>query len=170
MANIKLFLEKISLLEGGYVNHPNDKGGCTNKGITLSTFQQYYGSDKTCEDLKNITDKQVENIYLKGFWNPCWGDKIQCPRIANLIVDWAVNSGVRTAIKGVQKIVGTTADGIMGNMTLKAINTYPCKDLFDKIKEARMEFYNNLVKKNPSQKVFLNGWNNRLKAYDWCEC
>lgn len=170
MANIKSFLTKILKLEGGYVNHPNDKGGCTNKGITLSVFKYYYGSDKTCKDLKNITDEQVENIYLQGFWNPCWGDKIQCPRVANLIVDWAVNSGVKTAIKGVQKIVGTTVDGIMGNITLKAINSYPSKDLFDEIKKVRSNFYNEIVENNSSQKVFLKGWLNRLKAYDWCDC
>ena len=169
MANIKTFLEKLMKLEGGYINHPNDKGGCTNKGITISTFQHYYGSDKTCEDLKQITEEQVEYIYRKGYWNPCLADKIQCPIIAYLIVDWAVNSGVKTAIKNVQKIVGTTADGIMGNMTLTAINEHPCKELFNKIKEARLDFYHNIVKRNPSQKVFLKGWENRLKAYEWCE-
>ena len=67
MANIKTFLEKLMKLEGGYINHPNDKGGCTNKGITISTFQHYYGSDKTCEDLKQITEEQVEYIYRQGY-------------------------------------------------------------------------------------------------------
>ena len=34
---------------------------------------------------------------------------------------------------------------------------------------ARKQFYNNIVKKNPSQKVFLNGWMNRLKVFEFEE-
>jgi lysozyme family protein len=169
MCDFANFLKKLLKLEGGYVNHPNDKGGCTNKGITIETFRNFYGENLTCSDLKNITDEQVEAIYKDSYWDPCWGDKIQCPKIAQLIADWAVNSGVKTAIKGVQKIVGVTNDGIMGPMTLKAINEYPTKDLFDALKKARKEFYERIVEKNPSQSCFLKGWLNRLNEYEWCE-
>lgn len=169
MADFGAFLRKVLKLEGGYVNHPNDKGGCTNQGITLNTFRDYYGAGLNCEDLQNIEDKQVEKIYKEGYWDPCWGDKIQCPKVAQIIADWAVNSGVKTALKAVQKIVKTDADGIMGPNTLNAINTYPAKDLFFEIKDTRKEFYENLVQKNPSQKVFLKGWIKRLDEYEWCE-
>ena len=169
MANFGVFLRKLLRLEGGYVNHKNDKGGCTNQGITISTFRSFYGAGLDCSDLKNIKDEQVENIYKKNYWDPCYGDKIQCSRVAYLIVDWAVNSGVKTAIKEVQKIVKTSADGVMGPMTLKAINTYPPKDLFFAIKDARKKFYENIVKKNPSQECFLKGWLNRLDEYEWCD-
>lgn len=169
MANFSVFLRKILRLEGGYVNHKNDRGGCTNKGITLNTFKQYYGSGLDCNDLKSMTEDQAEAIYKRGYWDPCWGDKIQCSKIAQLIVDWAVNSGVKTAIKKVQAIVGTTTDGIMGPITLQAINSHPQKDLFDKIKESRKEFYLDLVKADNKQRVFLEGWMNRLDEYMWCD-
>ena len=96
-------------------------------------------------------------------------DKIECTRVAQIFVDWAVNSGVKTAIKAVQKIVGTTPDGIMGPITLKAINTYGPHTLFDKIKEARIKFYEDIVEENPSQKVFLKGWLNRIDEFKWCD-
>ena len=163
------FLKKLLKLEGGYVNHPNDKGGCTNKGITIDTFREFYGKDMNCSDLENITDEQLEHIYKKNYWDLCWGDKINCPKIAQIIVDWAVNSGVKTAIKNVQKIVGTTSDGIMGPKTIDAINKYPVKELFDELKKSRKTFYETIVEKNPSQKVFLKGWLNRLNEYKWCE-
>lgn len=163
------FLKKVLKLEGGYVNHPNDKGGCTNKGVTINTFREIYGENMNCSDLKNITDEQLEFIYKKNYWDPCWGDNINCPKIAQIIVDWAVNSGVKTAIKNVQKIVGTTPDGIMGPKTIEAINKYPVKELFNELKKNRQIFYENIVEKNPSQKVFLNGWLNRLNEYKWCE-
>lgn len=168
MCNFKDFIKNIFRLEGGYVNHPNDKGGCTNKGITIETFRSFYGKDMTCSDLKNITEEQAEAIYKNNYWNPCWGDKIYCHKIAELLVDWAINSGVKTAIKGIQRIVGVEVDGVMGPKTLKAINNYPVKSLFDKLKEERKLFYENIVKKNPSQEVFLKGWLNRLNSYKWC--
>ncbi len=40
--------------EGGFANDPDDLGGATNSGVTLSTYRMYYGQDKTVEDLKNM--------------------------------------------------------------------------------------------------------------------
>ena len=165
--NFNEFLDKILKLEGGYVNHPNDSGGCTNNGITLSTFKRYFGNDKTCEHLKNITKEQISKIYKEGFWDPCFGDEIKNSSVAHIFVDWAINSGIRTAVKEIQKIVGETTDGVMGNKTLNAINSFNQQKLFKKIKESRIAFYENLIKKNPSLKVFLKGWLNRLNEYNW---
>lgn len=166
MADFNKFLNILLKVEGGYVNHPNDKGGCTNKGITIDTFKNYYGQDMTCEDLKNITDEQAGKIYKELYWDRCWGDEIESDKVANIIIDWAVNSGVKTALRNVQKIVGTLVDGVMGNMTLTAINNYGEEELFLKIRNTRKQFYENIINRNPSQKVFRHGWLNRLKHYD----
>lgn len=48
--------------EGGYVNNKADKGGPTNKGVTLATYRSVYGQNKTVEDLKRITDAEWEYI------------------------------------------------------------------------------------------------------------
>ena len=47
MADFAKYAPKLTALEGGYCWHPEDQGGPTCCGITLSTFQQYYGKDKT---------------------------------------------------------------------------------------------------------------------------
>lgn len=167
MANFDKFLEKILKLEGGYVNHPNDLGGCTNHGITLTTYQHYFGENLTCKDLKNISENEVGEIYKDGYWDKCLGDNIENESVAEIIVDWAVNSGVKTAVKNVQKLVNTTPDGAMGKITLKAINDAPQEDLFNEIKKSREEFYQNIVKKNPTQKCFLKGWINRINEYNF---
>ena len=63
------FVQYILSWEGGYVNDPNDKGGPTNKGITLTTFQSVYGKNKTITDLKNMTTEQWWTIFKTKYWD-----------------------------------------------------------------------------------------------------
>ncbi|WP_366271185.1 putative peptidoglycan-binding domain-containing protein [Segatella copri] len=61
-------------------------------------------------------------------------------------------------------IVRLTVDGIVGNKTLGKINSVDGEWLFKRIWEMRLNFYNSIVKNHPSQKVFLQGWLNRLHS------
>jgi len=38
MANFETFAAKILALEGGFSDHPADRGGATNMGVTLATI------------------------------------------------------------------------------------------------------------------------------------
>lgn len=170
MANFNVFLRKLLRLEGGYVNHKNDKGGCTNKGVTLNTFRKYYGAGLDCNDLKGITEDQVSNIYKSGYWDVCNADKIADSNLAYLLVDFAINSGPKTAIKVLQDIVGVEVDGVLGKISLSAINSYyNPKELFELLLEARKQFYYDIVEKDETQEVFLQGWLNRLDNFKWKE-
>lgn len=167
MADYRNIIPFIKRWEGGYVNHPNDKGGCTNMGVTISTFRQYYGRNKTCEDLRKLTEEQWQYIFKKGFWDRIQGDKIECQSVANMIADYVWASGVY-GIKYVQKLLGVSADGVIGAKTLQAINSYPSsKELFERIRQRRLDHFDAIVKNNPSQKVFLKGWKRRVNSMDW---
>lgn len=162
MAHIERLKPWILKWEGGFVDHPLDKGGATNKGITIATFRTFFGAGATVEQLKNITDKQWTAIFEAGYWRPFKADLIKSQAIANICVDWAWASGAVTAIKQVQRILGVTVDGMVGNITLTAINSAEPRKLFERIKAERIAFVENIVKRNPSQKVFLKGWKNRI--------
>jgi lysozyme family protein len=151
--------------EGGFSNKKSDRGGATNKGITLTTFRSFYGSQKSVTDLKDITDEQWMNIFKTGYWNKFLADNIDSQSIANICVDWAWGSGAKTAVKKVQEILGVTVDGITGNQTLSAINKADAKTLFQKIWKRRKTFFENIVKNDPTQKVNLKGWLNRLNDF-----
>ena len=153
--------------EGGYVNDKYDKGGATNKGITISTFRHFYGGKMTAEDLKNITDAQWEKIFLVGFWKPFRADDIKSQSIANICVDWAWASGAVTAIKQVQKVLGVPVDGIVGDITIDAINKSDAEELFNRLKKARIDFVNTIVRNNPSQARFSRGWVNRINDIEF---
>ena len=167
MADYQKLVPIIKKWEGGFVNDPSDSGGATNKGVTLSTFRSFYGFNKTVEDLKKLSDTQWLHIFLNGYWNKCQASNINNQSIANIFVDWAWGSGPVTAIKQVQKIVGTDVDGIVGQKTLDAINKKDPKTLFNAIKNARIEFVENLVKQRPKDAKFLQGWKNRINSFSF---
>lgn len=169
MAKAELLKPFILRWEGGFVDDPLDRGGATNKGITIGTFRNFYGKEATVEQLKNITDEQWLHIFKCGFWDKWKADDINNQSIADIVVDWAWASGTVTSIKQVQKILGVAVDGIVGNDTLTAINTADQCTLFDKIHSRRIEFVENIVKRDPSQTRFLKGWKNRINSLTFSE-
>jgi lysozyme family protein len=86
---------------------------------------------------------------------------IKNQRNACVIVAWAWGSGVGTAVKLFQKNYALNQDGVIGTKTIAALETAS----FDRLCDIREQFYNNLVKNNPNQKVFLKGWLNRLNDF-----
>lgn len=164
MADFKKYAPKLLQIEGGYVWHPEDKGGPTNKGVTLKTYREFYGDNKTIEDLKNIPYGHWLHIMKTGYWDRCKADDIVSQPIAEIVADWCVNSGA-SGIRKVQEIAGVKPDGIVGPMTLAAINGADAESLFERIWNARHQFYINIVKRDPSKKIFMNGWMNRLNMF-----
>lgn len=165
MANHKVLMPFILAYEGGYSNKKSDRGGATNKGVTLTTFRSVYGASKTVNDLKAITNEQWEHVYKKYYWDKCMADDIKSQSVANLLVDFAWHSGVSRAVRYLQQTVGVKVDGIMGKQTLAAVNNYKhgAWVVFDKLKVARVSFLNGIVKNDPSQAANLKGWMNRVR-------
>ena len=173
MANAKVLVPFILKWEGGYANVKGDRGGATNKGITIATYKALGRWDNNHDgkvdekDLKLLTDEQWYIIYKKSFWDKWRADEIKNQSIANILVDWVWASG-KYGITKPQAMLGLKADGIVGAKTLSAINNYPNqKELFDKIKALRLQFVDNIVKNNPSQKKFVKGWKNRINAFKY---
>ena len=168
MADFNKYAPKLLQLEGGFVNHPEDKGGITNCGITLETFRSFFGQDKTVKDLQSMSYGSWKEIMKVGYWDKVKGDEIENQSLAELIADWCVNSGL-SAIRKVQDVLGCKPDGIVGPITLSLINSSDAEVLHERIWKARQQFYINIVKRNPRQKVFMNGWMNRLNRFKFEE-
>lgn len=96
--------------EGGYVNHPADPGGATNKGITLSTYRRYK-PHATVSDLKKIPQSMVEKIYRDGYWAKAGCDKLAAG-VDLATFDYAVNSGPSAARKSLMKSIGKQSDHV----------------------------------------------------------
>lgn len=161
MADFMIYAPLLHSLEKGISNNPHDRGGFTVDGVTLTTFRRYYGQEKTEADLRNMTRPQWRHIMKTGYWDVCKADRIEDQRLAEIIVDWCVNSGT-ARIRNVQTILGVRPDGAVGPITLGAINGADRDELYRRIMTAREGWYERIVRNDPTQKRFLKGWMNRL--------
>lgn len=168
MADVTKLVPHILRWEGGWVNDPEDLGGMTNKGVTYKTYKLYRSRRglpiPSIGDLRRLTDEEFTDILKTMYWNPCKGDFIESQSIANAIVDWAWHSGTATAVKEVQKVLCVNADGIIGNITLSAINSQSPLPLFGKIHQARLAYLERICKDRPANQKFMRGWCNRINS------
>lgn len=155
-ANFQRCLAATLREEGGFVDDARDPGGATCKGITLATFRQYH-PDASKDDLRHISDADVQHIYRKGYWNPIKGDDL--PSGVDLVTfDFAVHSGNGRASKYLQRIGGVTVDGVIGPKTLAAVNAMDAKTTINLLCDRRLEFLKGL----PTWKFFGKGWQARV--------
>ena len=140
-------------------------------GVTIETWRRVgYGKDGDgdidVDELKLQTKDDDVNCVLKpSYWNKWKADDIDDKSIANLVVDWTWGSGV-WGIKYPQRVLGVKDDGIVGPKTLAAINNYPDQEaLFNQLWARRKKHFEDIVKKDQTQKRFLRGWLNRLDDF-----
>ena len=169
MADISKLVPHILQWEGGFVNDPLDKGGATKYGVTLDTWKAV-GKDKDgdgdidSDDIKILSVDDFMMVLKKYYWDRWQADRIDSQSIANFLVDWVYNSG-SYGIKIPQKLLGVDDDGDVGDLTIEAINKAHPYLLFLQLTDARREFVHDIVKNNPKQARFLQGWLNRINTF-----
>ncbi len=170
MASFEQFLPMLLKYEGGYVNDPNDRGGETNKGITMATFrgccQEILGLDPTSENLKALTDAQAGLIYRALYWNKVHADEFKLQHLANIVCDFFVNSGVHATIL-LQRIMNelgsqVAQDGVIGPASIQALNGLDQAEVYRRYKQGRISYYQELGQRFPT---FLKGWLNRVNSF-----
>lgn len=156
-SNFRAALSEVLKDEGGFVDHPKDPGGTTNKGITIATYRKWIDKDGTAEDLKRITDSQVQKIYRSVYWNSVKGDDLPSG-VDYAVFDFAVNSGPVRAAKYLQAVLGVAQDGKIGPITLAAAKNIDAADLINALCDRRMAFLKGLK----TFDTFGKGWTSRV--------
>lgn len=154
--------------EGGYVNHPNDPGGATNKGVTQRTYDAWrLRAGKPRADVRTITDDEVHAIYAVDYWLAARCDTLPAP-LDLVAFDTAVNMGVGRAVRFLQRLGGVHEDGDFGPLTREAVadavQAHGALTASLDVCATREDYYRELARRNTRLAVFLGGWLNRLNA------
>ena len=156
--NFNRALAAVLVHEGGYINHPKDPGGATNKGITYRTYNAWRKSQgQKPQDVRKITDKEVAAIYKKQYWDAVKADELPSG-LDYCVFDYGVNSGPGRAAKDLQRVLGVTPDGSVGSNTLAAAKGKDAVDSINKLCDRRMAFFRGLK----TWGTFGKGWTRRL--------
>jgi type VI secretion system secreted protein VgrG len=136
--------------EGGIVDHPDDPGSLTNMGISLRSHPD--------EDIKNLTQERVEEIYYNDYWLPSKADQLPA-QIQETFFDMVVNMGQRRAVKILQKTCNSkrgklVVDGLIGRKTIAASKRIDAS----RLRVYRILYYTDLIKRKPVLKTFIVGW------------
>lgn len=124
-------------IEGGYSNNPNDRGGPTNRGMSLravsaldrdkrlplflkAEFDVDNDGDIDALDVPGWTHETALKFYRQFYWEPIQGDALPWP-VGMLVFDSAVNEGIVSAILHLQRTVRVPEDGMLGPQTLAAV-------------------------------------------------
>lgn len=154
------FLAKKWMLvhEGGFVDHPKDPGGATNLGVTQRVYDAYRSRHGIpTRSVSKITDQEVGDIYRKQYWDAVRGDDLPAG-VDYAVFDFAVNSGPSRAIKELQKVLGVTADGIIGQVTLSAAEGAIATHVVNALCHNRLAF----MKRLKHWGTFGKGWTRRV--------
>jgi lysozyme family protein len=111
------------------------------------------------EDIALLSVERAKHLMRRDYWGPAGCDTVPDTLRFDLF-DMAVNSGVKTAIRLLQKTVGETQDGILGPRTLQAVQSMDQKRLRARFNAHRLEFLTTL----PTWVAFGKGWARRIAA------
>lgn len=149
--------------EGGWSDDEADPGGATMYGITLATARNYDIATK--QQLRDITQEQVERIYREGYWKH---EGIQSQRVATKLFDMAVNLGPVAAARIAQRVCQTLGqpiviDGRLGSHSIECINACDPDQFLGSVVQLLTQHYQDLTAQNPKLAKFLRGWLNRAQ-------
>src|ERR1035437_3272437 len=145
MINYDTSFDRLIGNEGGYSNNPKDPGGETNWGITWPVLHQAIGSTvvPSTVTIKTMTRDQAKLIYKTFFWNAGMMDQYD-PAISFQVFDFAVNSGIVTALRKLQVAVGVADDGHIGPATVAAIKALSPAEVIMRFVAERLDFWRKL--------------------------
>jgi lysozyme family protein len=143
--------------EGGYVNHPNDPGGETYKGISRRAHPNWEGW-KLIDQKKAVPEDLVRRFYYEQFWKPLRCEEMPKP-VGEYLFDFAVNAGIRQAVITIQAAVNVTTDGVLGPITMEAIRRSEVRMLMYELVVRRIDFYLSITLQRRKQlEAFFLGW------------
>lgn len=156
--NFERALPLVLTHEGGWSDDPHDPGGATNLGVTIGTLSLWLGRPATKTEVRALTVASVAPLYRQRFWNAIQGDALPAG-LDYALFDFAVNSGPRRAVIGLQRALGLADDGRLGPVTLAALAGRDAPALIGAVSDGRLAFLRALS----TWPRFGRGWGRRVE-------
>lgn len=173
MAYFGNFNDTVAQLEGGYQKIKSDPGNYNSRkqlvgtkyGISAPVYEEWIKRVPSENDMRNITKQTANIIFKRNYWDRLKADSIQSQAVAETLVDHGINAGTGAAAKIMQRVLNArfgknlAVDGVIGPISLRAINSVDADELFVAYNAARIDFYEKI--NNPN---WLSIWKNRVKS------
>lgn len=165
-SSVEHFDEALAILErleGGWSDHPADRGGATNRGVTQLTYDRWRAAHGLSpRSVRELTDAERRALYLGDYWQPSAAGYL-VRRLALAQFDAAVHHGPTRAIRLLQEALGVPVDGVYGPITASAaaqvINE---RATLTRMLDYRRGLMRAICAADPAQYVFFDGWMNRI--------
>jgi lysozyme family protein len=174
MSAIDRLIDEVIDREGGYVNHPADRGGPTNWGITQAVARQHGFAG----DMRAFPRHEAVTIYRRLYWLRPAFDRVaqRAPALAAEMFDTGINMGPAVAATFLQRALnalnrGATdypdmrVDSAIGPITLAALDAFLATRgasgetvLVKAVDSLQGERYVRLAEQRPANEAFLYGW------------
>ena len=147
--NFNISFDRLIGNEGGYCNVVGDSGGETNWGISKRAYPDL--------DIKALTRDDAKAIYKRDFWDHLDADNLE-DGVSFQLFDFAVNSGIQTAIRAYQRALGVADDGHFGLVSKAAADSMSEPAQIIRILAERLEF----MTRCSTWQQFGKGWAVRI--------
>lgn len=163
MSNFEAALKHVLSVEGGFSNHPADRGGATKFGITVGTLAAYRGIPTSAKDVSDLTETEARQIYKTRYWDEPGLERLTSPLVSLLVFDQCVNAGPKVAVRMLQLVLkkwdrSLAVDGDLGPVTADLANRLSETNVAIKFIAEIQKRYLEICHVNPSQRIFLSGW------------
>ncbi len=172
--DIDTLIDDVIGREGGYADHPADRGGATRWGVTQAVARSH-GYDG---DMRAFPRDAAVAIYRRLYWLQPGYDRVaeRSATIAAELYDTGVNMGPATATallqralnalnRGASDYADIALDGQIGPRTLAALDGFLARRgaggervLLKAIEALQGERYIHLAERRPANEAFVYGW------------
>lgn len=163
MSAIDDLITRVIEREGGYVNHPKDRGGPTKYGITQDTLAGWRKQLVTAFQVQTLSEAEARLIYRANYFAGL--EDVTNHEVLEFLFDYGVNSGPSRAVKALQTVLGVQADGLFGPKSKAALAAVDQTKLLPLLICERLDNYMRIMARDPSQVAFSEGWANRVKPF-----
>lgn len=143
--------------EGRLSLDPQDRGNWTSGVIGVGELKGSFMGISAMSyphlDIRNLTVEAVKSIYRRDFWDRVHADRLH-DGVAFQAFDFAVNSGIGTAIRKLQAAVGVADDGDWGPISALAMTAMSESDIIMRFCAQRLRFM-----------TYLSGWSHNSRGW-----